>query len=57
MHHLRVMPVTPWTHQEEQTVIRLRREVRTIDQIALVVRRSYYAVRRRLARARKLGIL
>jgi HNH endonuclease len=57
VYHLRMMPVTPWTQEEEQTVIRLRKEGRTIDQIALLIRRGYYAVRRRLARFRRLGLL
>jgi HNH endonuclease len=55
--HLRVMPIEPWTADEEETAIRLSREGRPIEHIAQNLGKGYYAVRRRLARARKHGRL
>jgi len=57
IYHLRVMPATPWTPEEESEMLRLRREGLTIDVIAARLGKGYYAVRRRLARAKKRGLL
>jgi HNH endonuclease len=55
--HLREMPIKPWTADEEEAAIRLSREGNPIEHIAQELGKGYYAVRRRLARARKAGRL
>jgi hypothetical protein len=55
--HLRQMPVVPWTPEEEAAAIKLKREGMSIEDIARSLKKGYYAVRRRLARAQKLGII
>jgi DNA-directed RNA polymerase specialized sigma24 family protein len=55
--HLRVMPIEPWTADEEEAAIRLSGEGNPIEYIAQKLGKGYYAVRRRLARARKQGRL
>jgi HNH endonuclease len=55
--HLRRMPVVPWTPEEEAAAIRLKRQGVSIECIAQKLGKGYYAVRRRLARARKVGRL
>jgi hypothetical protein len=55
--HLREMPIEPWTANEEEAAIRLSREGKPIEHIAQKLGKGYYAVRRRLARARKAGRL
>lgn len=57
IYHLRMMPATPWTEMEEAEMLRLRREGHTIDVIARLLGKGYYPVRRRLARAKKRGLL
>jgi HNH endonuclease len=57
IYHLRNMPTTPWTDEEEAEMLRLRREGLTIDVIAKLLGKGYYPVRRRLDRARKRGLL
>jgi hypothetical protein len=57
IYHLRNMPATPWTEDEEAEMLRLRREGLTIDVIAKLLGKGYYPVRRRLDRARKRGLL
>jgi HNH endonuclease len=57
IYHLRNMPATPWTEEEEAEMLRLRREGLTIDAIAKLLGKGYYPVRRRLDRARKRGLL
>jgi HNH endonuclease len=56
-HHLRDAPLSKWTPEEEAEMLRLRREGNTIDVIAAALGKGYYPVRRRLARATKLGVL
>jgi HNH endonuclease len=55
--HLRQMPVEPWTADEEEAAIHLSREGNPIEDIAQTLGKGYYAVRRRLWRARKQGRL
>jgi HNH endonuclease len=57
VYHLRNMPATPWTDEEEVEMLRLRREGLTIEVIAKLLGKGYYPVRRRLDRARKRGLL
>lgn len=57
IYHLRMMPATPWTPDEEADLLRLRREGLTIEVIAKRMGKGYYPVRRRLARAKKRGLL
>jgi hypothetical protein len=57
IYHLRTMPATPWTPQEEAEMLRLRRDGLTIDVIAKLLGKGYYPVRRRLDRAKKRGLL
>jgi DNA-directed RNA polymerase specialized sigma24 family protein len=57
IYHLRMMPATPWTPEEEAEMLSLRCKGLTIEVIAKRMGKGYYPVRRRLARARKHGLL
>jgi hypothetical protein len=57
IYHLRTMPATKWTPEEEAEMLRLRREGLTIDVIARLLGKGYYPVRHRLKQARKRGLL
>jgi HNH endonuclease len=57
VHHLRTMPVKPWTEEEVAELIRLTREGLSLDQIAIRLARGYYAVRNRRKQVRKRGLL
>jgi HNH endonuclease len=57
VHHLRSMPLVPWTDEELDRAIELKKDGRKIDDIAIALGKSYYATRRRLAKARKAGRL
>jgi hypothetical protein len=57
VYHLREMPVIPWAPEELERAIQLKRDGVKIDTIAVTISKSYYATRRRLARAKKEGLL
>jgi len=56
-HHLRNLPVTKWTREEEAEMLRLRKEGLTIDAIAKLLGKGYYPVRARLKQAKKRDLL
>ena len=55
VHHLRNMPPVPWTTEQLERAIQLKKDGLKIDDIAIALGKGYYAVRRRLAKARKEG--
>jgi len=57
VHHLRSMPVDPWTEAEFAEMLRLSREGLTIDVIAVRLEKGYYPVRARLKQAKKRDLL
>jgi hypothetical protein len=50
IHHLRRMPVRPFSREEVAVALALRASGMTIDQVANELGRSYFATRRRLQR-------
>lgn len=57
VHHLRTMPVNPWTEDEIAEMIRLHRDGQSLDVIAEQLGKGYFPVRNRLKQARKRGLL
>jgi DNA-binding NarL/FixJ family response regulator len=57
VHHLRTMPVKPWTEEEVAELIRLTRDGLSLDEIAKRLKRGYYAVRNRRKQLKKRGLL
>jgi HNH endonuclease len=57
VHHLRTMPVNPWTEDEIAEMIRLHRDGQSLDVIAERLGKGYFPVRNRLKQARKRGLL
>jgi len=57
VHHLRNMPVNPWTDEEVAELVRLSREGLSLDEIAIRLKRGYYAVRSKRKQARKRGLI
>lgn len=57
VHHLRNMPVKPWTEEEVAELIRLSQQRVSLDEIAIRLHRGYYSVRNRRKQLKKRGLL